>query len=93
MIYADYLRTPHWQRIRREALARAKHRCALCPSRKRLEVHHRTYARRGHENPEDVIVLCDGCHEHHHKNGKLARAGGPSRELVALVQRQMAEAP
>lgn len=90
MNYTDYLQTPHWQRIRREALARARHRCALCPSRKRLEVHHRTYARKGHENPEDVVVLCGECHGRHHS--MLARAGGPSRELVALVKRQMAEA-
>lgn len=93
MDYSDYLRTPHWQKVRADALRRAKYHCALCDAEKRLEVHHRTYARRGHENPEDVIVLCDGCHEHHHKNGKLARAGGPSRALVALVLRQMAEAP
>ncbi len=90
MNYADYLQTPHWQKVRVDALKRAKGRCSLCDSKVRLDVHHRTYARRGHENPEDVIVLCNRCHGRHH--GTLAPAGGPSRELVALVQRQMAEA-
>lgn len=90
MKYTDYLQTPHWQRVRREALTRAKGCCALCASKVKLEVHHRTYARRGRENPEDVIALCKNCHERFHD--KLARAGGPSRELVALVKRQMAEA-
>lgn len=28
-----------------------------------LEVHHRTYERRGHERDSDLIALCWGCHE------------------------------
>ena len=93
MDYADYLQTPHWQRIRGEALARAKHRCQVCDAADQLEVHHRSYARRGHENPEDVTVLCNGCHGGFHKTGRLARSGGPSRALVALVKRQMEVSP
>jgi hypothetical protein len=28
----------------------------------RLDVHHLTYERLGHENPDDLIVLCSDCH-------------------------------
>lgn len=28
-----------------------------------LEVHHRTYARRGYERDSDLVALCWGCHE------------------------------
>lgn len=70
--YRTYLRTDHWQRVRREALKHFANRCALCNSSKLLEVHHRTYERRGAERPADVIVLCDDCHGRHH--GKLQAA-------------------
>jgi len=36
-----------------------------------LHVHHRTYERKGHELPQDLIVLCSECHELFHKHGKL----------------------
>jgi 5-methylcytosine-specific restriction endonuclease McrA len=67
--YKAHLRSPEWARIRREALARAGHRCAMCGRRKApgrpLQVHHNTYENLGHERPEDLTVLCagrGGCH-------------------------------
>jgi hypothetical protein len=64
--YRDYLCTSHWKRVRAWALDRARHACALCPETKRLQVHHRSYARLGCEQPEDLVVLCRTCHERHH---------------------------
>lgn len=76
--YAAYLRTPHWAEVRAASLAYAEHRCQLCYSPDRLEVHHRTYERLGHERPADTIVLCASCHEwHHRKDGGLKRRKGP----------------
>jgi hypothetical protein len=66
MPYAEYLKTNHWQWVREEALNRAKWKCQLCARKTRLQVHH-NYARVGRELPEDVIVLCSGCHKKHHK--------------------------
>lgn len=65
--YRVYLKTPHWQKVRAAALEHAGHRCALCNSSQNLEVHHRTYERRGAERPADVTVLCDDCHKRHHR--------------------------
>jgi hypothetical protein len=73
MDYPKYLQTDHWQGVRKIALERASGRCCVCNSESRLDVHHRTYERRGYELPEDVIVLCRKCHEIFHKNGRLAR--------------------
>jgi 5-methylcytosine-specific restriction endonuclease McrA len=64
--YRDYLRTAHWTRIRALALERAHFACALCPATAGLEVHHRCYARKGFEQPEDLVVLCWDCHRRHH---------------------------
>lgn len=69
--YAEYLLTPHWQNMRRGALERAQHRCQVCNASKGLHVHHRTYERRGYEHNEDLIVLCEGCHQLFHDHGKL----------------------
>lgn len=73
MPYADYLQTDHWKKMRTGALERSGNRCQICNSPSTLSVHHRTYERRGNENPEDLIVLCQSCHQLFHDNGKLER--------------------
>jgi hypothetical protein len=52
----------HWQRTRAAALERDRG-CVLCGSTERLELHHRTYERWGHEELGDVYVLCRGHHD------------------------------
>jgi 5-methylcytosine-specific restriction endonuclease McrA len=64
--YPVYLRSPHWKRTRAAALKRAKSKCEECGSVDRLEVHHLTYVNLRQELPEDLRVLCRGCHEHAH---------------------------
>lgn len=67
-----YLRSDHWQGVRKAALARAGNRCAVCNSPEGLDVHHRTYAHVGCEDETDVTVLCRDCHKVFHRSGKLA---------------------
>src|SRR5882762_4643094 len=69
--YPEYLKTDHWQIIKGEALERAKRKCQLCSSKRRLEVHHNTYDHLWCELPEDVIALCSRCHKKHHGLGEL----------------------
>jgi 5-methylcytosine-specific restriction endonuclease McrA len=75
MPYRKYLSTPEWKATRAEALKRAGHRCQTCNTpatiENRLEVHHRTYARRGNELPQDLTVLCQACHILIHKHRRL----------------------
>lgn len=73
MPYQDYLQTDHWKQTRAVALDAAGRRCQLCNSPERLQVHHRTYERRGEELPSDLIVLCNSCHSTFHANGKVHR--------------------
>jgi hypothetical protein len=73
MLYKDYLQTPEWQERRRIRLKAARYRCQVCNSNdRRLNVHHRTYERRGEELAADLIVLCEPCHYLFHRNGSLA---------------------
>lgn len=75
MPYGDYLRTPEWCERRAKAIKRASGRCQLCSSGRRLNVHHRTYSRRGAEYDSDLIVLCEECHHQFHERQALAEGG------------------
>lgn len=73
MPYADYLQTPEWHERRKARLRVARYRCQVCNRNDRvLNVHHRTYERRGEEYARDLIVLCQPCHYLFHQNGSLA---------------------
>lgn len=68
MSYRDYLNTPHWREMRKRALKSSGYKCQLCNNfDKTLDVHHRTYERRGEEYIKDLIVLCRPCHSKFHK--------------------------
>lgn len=64
--YSEYLQSEHWKDIRLMALRRASFRCQLCNAQDKLNVHHRTYERRGEELLSDLTVLCEPCHAKHH---------------------------
>ena len=67
--YDLYLETDHWKQLREKAIAHYGETCVLC-DRQPVQVHHRTYVRRGFERLTDLIVLCDDCHSRYH--GKTA---------------------
>lgn len=73
MPYHQYLQTPEWQATRKQRLQVARYRCQVCNSNGLLNVHHRTYERRGEERAGDLVVLCDDCHGIFHREGKLAQ--------------------
>ena len=66
MPYNEYLKTDHWKEVRSEALHTAEYKCQLCNTSNALQVHHRTYERRGYEDIKDLTVLCRHCHAKHH---------------------------
>jgi hypothetical protein len=73
MPYTLYLDSDAWKARRSYMVRRAGHRCQVCNSRERLEVHHRTYDRLGHERIDDLTVLCHECHGDFHASGRLGR--------------------
>jgi hypothetical protein len=68
MPYPMYLLTREWNDKRERTLMRAEYQCYIFTRPQRLEVHHRSYERRGHELLEDLAVLCRICHQNHHNN-------------------------
>ncbi len=65
--YRRYLKTEGWKQRRQVALDRAGGFCEDCGVRSNLEVHHRTYKRKGAERPEDLVAVCAACHDERHR--------------------------
>lgn len=62
---AAYYQTEHWAAKRLERLAFDDFKCCHCKSRESLQVHHWVYELFA-ESIEDLMTLCDGCHEKIH---------------------------
>lgn len=67
--YAIYVQSKHWKRIKVLFKHSPFHkgRCYVCGSKEKLELHHKTYERIGHENLDDLQELCDLCHSLAHQ--------------------------
>ena len=55
-----------WQNTREWALQRAEYKCEKCGVSFPLQVHHKSYSRLGKEHPDDLVVLCQDCHDKEH---------------------------
>jgi hypothetical protein len=64
--YAEYLKSKKWQERRGATQERDGGSCIICNSSSDLAVHHRTYVRRYEEHPEDLVTLCQPCHDLFH---------------------------
>lgn len=84
--YEQYLQTRWWTGRRNQALREAQYRCEVCESKRQLQVHHVTYERLGCELPEDLAVVCRGCHLGHHHNETQTGIGIYTRVLSDAIR-------
>lgn len=67
-MYREYLNTEHYKKKRLLRLKLDDYRCQRCGTGKNLQVHHINYDRLGYpEEIEDMITLCNHCHEYVHE--------------------------
>lgn len=71
MPYTSYLRSSWWQHVKREVLSEDHRMCQRCKRYQEdygftLDVHHKTYKRRGMEKREDLETVCRDCHKSIH---------------------------
>ncbi len=70
--YYTYIHSDEWKVKANAAKQRVDFRCQVCNKGPRegvrLDAHHRTYERLGHERSEDITVLCGECHELYETN-------------------------
>lgn len=70
--YSDFLQSPEWRALREKVIMRDGCACHMCKSRNNLRVHHLSYDDLLDEN--NLITLCDKCHENVHQYTKNFRA-------------------
>lgn len=73
--YENYLKSPHWQELRKAKIKEQNFQCERCGEFGRrtpwqtiigLQVHHLTYERLWQEELSDLEVVCRPCHEDEH---------------------------
>jgi phage terminase large subunit GpA-like protein len=68
--YKKYLISKAWGRVRKLAFEFYQNNCCTCGSRYNLQVHHRNYKNLYKETMIDVMLLCETCHDEHHRKNK-----------------------
>lgn len=71
--YAEKLKDPRWQKKRLEILQRDNFKCRICNDGvNTLHVHHLSYNKDPWDVlPNQLLTLCDSCHEKIHSLGKI----------------------
>jgi hypothetical protein len=85
--YRDYLRSPHWQDVKRRYRAsKMPQDCKVCRARW-VELHHRSYRRLGNEKLHDLVPLCAEHHKGAHAYHRAHGTRGGHRSLWHLTRR------
>jgi hypothetical protein len=83
--YQAYLASRQWA-LKREAVRdRSNGQCERCWINPMMAVHHLTYARVGDERLEDLLAICDPCHEYF--SCETCRAGWPPLNQFSDIDR------
>lgn len=61
--YKRYLASREWALLREQVRDRSGNWCEHCFVAPQQAVHHLTYARIGHETLDDLMAVCNPCHE------------------------------
>ena len=66
--YEEYLASSEWKARRLLIISQHHGQCAICGEPSANVVHHNSYKRRGKENIQDLVLLCEACHNFVHKH-------------------------
>lgn len=74
--YDNYISSAEWAEKRKQRMKIDHYRCCMCGKSGKLQVHHVSYDRLGHEDVfHDLCTLCPECHKliHNYYNRKRNR--------------------
>jgi 5-methylcytosine-specific restriction endonuclease McrA len=77
-----YLSSRQWRRRRAAWFKRNGGYCRACGYTGRLDLHHKTYERLGHEYDRDLVALC----RFHHRQAHIAYDSGKYRSRAAATK-------
>jgi 5-methylcytosine-specific restriction endonuclease McrA len=85
--YQKYLCSPEWWAKRNAVLRRARSTCERCKASKAVHVHHLTYIRKYRERLDDLIAVCESCHDAIHNPKEKLRNDISTVELQKIIAR------
>ncbi|PZT54347.1 hypothetical protein DN757_17615 [Paenibacillus silvae] len=66
--YSEYLKSNHWKGVKdRFWASKFKKECNVCKRKNKLNLHHKSYKRVGNERLNDLVYLCESCHNKLHE--------------------------
>lgn len=64
-LYISYINSPSWKKIKDRILIE-RNICECCGEKNNIQVHHKTYKNITEELDEDLLVVCENCHNKIH---------------------------
>jgi hypothetical protein len=61
--YDTYITSKKWERRRVAYYAKYAKVCRACKTKEKIHLHHHTYVRMGNEHDDDLVPLCEQCHD------------------------------
>lgn len=75
--YKDFIESDDWK-VKRKMLISERRVCERCGTDVGLQVHHRHYNKEfGTEKDDDLLVLCEDCHNNAHADLHLGKVSNP----------------
>ena len=65
--YSKYIRTKKWKTLASLVKEKAGNKCVFCGSEKKLVAHHHNYINLYNETEDDLICVCNICHNKIHR--------------------------
>ena len=96
--YNEYIHSDEWKKKRILVAQRENHRCQMCGELVvvHYHIHHKTYARFGNEDLDDLMFLCEDCHIKLHREkdkamGKIKPQPQKKKRKPAVKKRKHAK--
>jgi 5-methylcytosine-specific restriction endonuclease McrA len=71
--YNEYIKSKDWAKNTVFLIKRSNNQCEICGSQNNLQRHHISYKNFGYEKPEDLLFVCEKCHNELHLSKRKFR--------------------
>lgn len=83
--YQKYINSTKWERRKVSYYAHHPKVCRACAATELIHLHHHTYDRLGKEADDDMVPLCESCHELVHNLHRL-RGGSLTKVTMEFIE-------
>ncbi|MBQ2871601.1 hypothetical protein IJE86_07860 [bacterium] len=82
--YTDYLKSPEWAKKRQHIAVLRKFTCEKCKKviKTGFHIHHKTYKHFMNERDNELMFLCEDCHNRLHRIRNLKKCSKSKRKTI-----------